>query len=423
MGASCTQRRFLTRTPIGALTVAIRDASGLIHLLDATRRLTPIAGQQLIEVSLRETLPDGTTLGLVGPLELLGVQVLLQPPPDTRIVGEIAISALDAMDAAGDSAPIGAAPDWQWLSQRGGQPAARLDTGAGSGSGVIDQRDAIIGDEGPVLLRFVSPELSDLGNRPIAAIVSQSFTDLTGTGAGETIAIGSLTRRLEIDVRGAITAFPGVDPDRPFAVVDLGQFALASFVRSGQSPFVDEWWLRVSDEDAVTAVLGDDPYSVERLIGRQARQRELSEDPVAVGVIGALGIGAAAALILAGVGYAVSAVVSARERLSEFALLRAMGLSSRQLSAWLTLEFAFVLAVGAVIGSGLGVLLAWLVLPFVTLTAGGDVAVPPVLVNVPWGAIAVIHLAAGAALVGSVLGIGRAVARVPVVGVLRAGQD
>ena len=76
------------------------------------------------------------------------------------------------------------------------------------------------------------------------------------------------------------------------------------------------------------------------------RHRTLATDPVALGIIGALGIGFVAAALFAIVGFVVSASVSARERINEFALLRALGLSSGQLSVWLSLENA-VLATSA----------------------------------------------------------------------------
>jgi len=130
-----------------------------------------------------------------------------------------------------------------------------------------------------------------------------------------------------------------------------------------------------------------------------------------------------AALIVAAIGFIVSAVVSTRERLGEFALLRAMGLSPAQLSAWLTFENAFLLAAGVLAGTGLGLLLSWLVLPFVTLTQDARIVVPPLLVEIPWAAIGAVYAVAVVALVVAVVVIGGVLRRVPVSGVLRSGQD
>ena len=113
------------------------------------------------------------------------------------------------------------------------------------------------------------------------------------------------------------------------------------------------------------------------------RADALATDPVALGVIGALSIGVAAAAAFAIVGFIVSAAVSARERVTEFALLRALGLSSGQLSGWLSLENATLAVISLVAGTALGLLIAWVALPFVTVTRSAETAFPPVEVAVP----------------------------------------
>ncbi|HEX7223954.1 MAG TPA: ABC transporter permease, partial [Candidatus Limnocylindria bacterium] len=174
---------------------------------------------------------------------------------------------------------------------------------------------------------------------------------------------------------------------------------------------------------AVAETLRADPFSADSILVRDEVQRGLVGDPVALGLIGALALGALAAVVFASIGFIVSATVSARERLGEFALLQAIGLSHRQLSAWISLENAFLLAVGLVSGTGLGLLLAWVVLPFVTLTQEATVAVPPVEVVIPWGIYGLIYLVALAALAITVVVIGNLLGRVRVSGVLRSGGE
>jgi hypothetical protein len=59
----------------------------------------------------------------------------------------------------------------------------------------------------------------------------------------------------------------------------------------------------------------------------------------------------------------------------------------------------------------------------VTLTADARVVVPPVLVEIPWLAIGIVHLIGAVTLAVAVVVIGGVLRRVPVSGVLRAGQD
>jgi ABC-type antimicrobial peptide transport system permease subunit len=144
---------------------------------------------------------------------------------------------------------------------------------------------------------------------------------------------------------------------------------------------------------------------------------------VALGIIGALAIGFVAAALFAVLGFVVSAAVSARERIAEFALLRAIGLSPAQLSSWLSLENAVLAAVSLVAGTALGLLMAWLVLPFVTVTQGGATPYPPVKVAVPWASIVILEAVAVVTLVTTVLVLAWLLRRIGLAAVLRTGEE
>jgi ABC-type antimicrobial peptide transport system permease subunit len=116
----------------------------------------------------------------------------------------------------------------------------------------------------------------------------------------------------------------------------------------------------------------------------------LTRDPVALGISGALSLGFVAAAVFAVVGFAVSAAVSTAERTTEFAVLRSLGLSGRQLSGWLALEGGLTAAFALLAGVLLGALVAWLVLPFVSLAGEGDRPFPEVVVDVPWQTVALL---------------------------------
>jgi len=412
---------------VGRVSVALRDSGGLVHVFGGVGQFQAAVIGQRMEVKLTEELASGETVAPDFPLELLGIQLLLEPPPETRIAGELEVTSVEARDAAGTASPIdldASRDGWSWLLQRGllpPQPAPM--SGERPNAIAITEQQPVFGDEGAIEMRLVPDALAEVVEQPLPVAVSRGFADRTRSTIGDSIAIGSISRRTQVEIAAILDAFPTLDPARPFVVLDLSGYALSTYARIGEQLFADEWWMAVSDEAAAVAALGREPYSVESLISRAERTAQLTDDPVALGVIGALAIGSIAALIVAIVGFVVSAVVSTRERLNEFALLRALGMSPAQLSAWLSLENAFLLAAGIVAGAGLGILLSWLVLPFVTLTATGGAVVPPVLVEIPWLAIGVVHLLAAAGLVVTVGVIGGILRRVPVSGVLRAGQD
>jgi hypothetical protein len=216
--------------------------------------------------------------------------------------------------------------------------------------------------------------------------------------------------------------FPPLDPDAPFVLVDRQTLERVMYERDAITMRPAEWWFETAPDAAASVLeaLRGEPQTAEQVIGRDELAAELSSDPVGLGVIGALGLGTAAALVFAAIGFLVSAASSATERFGEFALLRALGLSGRELSTWLSLENAFLLAVGLVAGSGLGLVLAWVVLPVSTLSDTGAPTVPPAEVVIPWPSYAPIWLLAAVLLVASVMVVSRTIRAVRITSVLRA---
>jgi ABC-type antimicrobial peptide transport system permease subunit len=211
----------------------------------------------------------------------------------------------------------------------------------------------------------------------------------------------------------------------PFLIVDDATLELSRMVASGQSTPASEWWLRVDPgaEASVLETVRSSPYSATAAIGRQELTDELSSDPVALGVLGVLGLGSLAAMAFAGIAFLASATVSTSERVGEFAILRALGLSARQLATWLAAESAFLLTFGLLAGSASGILLGWLVLPFASFTQDGTAAVPAPVVIVPWAGIAPLYGLTVVLFVASVLVVRRQLPTVRITDVLRGREE
>ena len=385
-----------------APAVVLRDADGVIHRVTGSRIAVGL-GAQSVEVPLRFDLPDGGVLEPAGPLELLAVNLRIELPPGALATGTLTLDALDVIGEDGAATPID-------LAGVDAITATEQEPLAGFGAADFTSLDLPIG---------TAPE-----DGPIPALASAGYLERTGVLVGDVVELGQLTQRRSYEIVGSLRGFPTLDPNDPFLVVDLPDLAAAELADGGELE-IAEWWL-ATDPGAGTDVadaLRADPFSAASILVRDEVERGLVGDPVALGLIGALALGALAAVVFASIGFIVSATVSARERLGEFALLQAIGLSHRQLSAWISLENAFLLAIGLVSGTGLGLVLAWVVLPFVTLTQEATLAVPPVEVVIPWGIYGLIYLVALVALAITVVVIGNLLGRVRVSGVLRSGGE
>ena len=240
---------------------------------------------------------------------------------------------------------------------------------------------------------------------PIPALATRAFLDASARAIGETMPLEIAGVRRTVALVGEVEAFPTVDPADPGPVVDLPTLALARFEGSDAVDPPTEWWFAARPRPRAAAVAPPSrpPVSSRSVLTIDARAEALATDPVALGIIGALAIGFVAAAMFAVVGFIVSAAVSARERVTEFALLRALGLSAGQLSSWLSLENAVLAGVSLVTGSLLGLVIAWVVLPFVTVTQTASTPYPPVSLAVPWLVIGILEVVAIVALTTTVI--------------------
>ncbi|MBT8216957.1 MAG: hypothetical protein KJO17_08920, partial [Acidimicrobiia bacterium] len=100
-----------------------------------------------------------------------------------------------------------------------------------------------------------------------------------------------------------------------------------------------------------------------------------------------------------------------------------LGLSDRQLSAWLSIDHGVLAGLSLILGTGVGVLLSWLILPLVTVTQDASAAVPSVEVIYPWRAVLWLELSVLGALAAIVVTLAILVRRIGLAAVLRMGVD
>jgi hypothetical protein len=412
------------------LGVVVEDADGRLYGAPGGSATLVGDGQRIVAgiVGSDIDIDDPAGGGPAYPLRLVAVELGVSPNFSVA-VGTIEVMSVESSEApeggAWDPVALDAgAPGWRWertdsatslsLTPPSGRPAAILLQRGGRANGPVYENFG----GAPTTFRLSAPDHVDA----LAAIVSPAFLEAGGLAVGDTVTATSLGRAVPLRIIGSVALVPPLDPDAPFAVVDRQTLERATFDADAIVLRPAEWWLAVEPgtEAGVVAALRGEPFSAHEVVGRADLTATLSSDPIGLGVIGALGIGTAAALVFAAIGFLVSAASSANERFGEFALLRALGLSGRELGTWLSLENAFLLGIGLLAGSGLGLVLAWVVLPVSTLTDTGAPTVPPAAVVVPWPSLAPIWLLAIALLVVSVIVVGRTIRAVRISSVLRA---
>jgi hypothetical protein len=391
---------------------------------------TPRAASQRYEIPLTVTV-GGSTLPLGGPLRLQAVEFTVTAPPNGgEVAGSLTIQQLatTVADTGGSwqalpfDGPAGGLT-WQLVQASGTTPLT---------SGAAGPGQVLIGAGGPRLV--LDPEgepsatvrLWAAPNLPtvLPALVSDSFLAQTGARVGDTVRATSLGYPVALKVIGRTAAMPPLDPTGADVLVDAASLQAMTFSEMGRLATPQEWWLQTDPGSgpALEATLAGPPYSAASVIGRVTLTESLTDAPVALGPIGALFLGTVVALAIAAIGFVVSATISVEERLAEFALLRALGVSIRAVSSWLLVENACLMVFSLLMGTALGALLAWLVLPFASFTADGTAPVPAAALLVPWQSLIPVYAVVAAALIVTAVIVRRQLERDDISGRLRTGD-
>lgn len=417
------------KDPPFSLTLILRDGTGTLYRVDVGS-LAPGDTPTVVTASLAHPLLDGRVASPTAPLSVVSFDVRTIVPRGAARTGEVVIQSIEASPSLdGDEwspAGLGSPGDWVFSQGRlnGLSVAASIEPGSQPG---VDARIATGAVERNIMLPLVYSFRPGAASAPagVPVVVSTAFLTATEAHLGDTVQIELAGTRREVTIAGIVDAFPTTAADRAALIVDLPTYQALSYLDGGLLPGIEEWWLstRPGSSGAVVGVVDASPFFTWKLQSRDQRTTTLQTDPVALGIIGALSVGFIAAILFATVGFVVSAAVSAHERLTEFALLRALGLSPRQLSGWLSLENGLLVMISVIGGTILGLGLAWLILPFVTLTQSASEIVPGIIVVIPWSWIILLELAVVGLLAVVVTVLGLLLRRIGLGGLLRLGEE
>ena len=257
--------------------------------------------------------------------------------------------------------------------------------------------------------------MNALAAAPDGVLVPRSLLKSNHIQIGDKLLLGVETGTagqsvvLDLRVVGAFDLFPTWYPDsRPLFVGNLDELYLAA---GGDYPH--EVWLRIAPgadpESIVYAVRG---YSI--LLDLTADQSRLvqnglntfvkswasaglnilaaQESPDRQGLFGLLSAGFIASALLTVLGFLLYALFSFRRRFIEMGMLRAIGLSIRQMIRLLAAELASLVLIGIGVGTGLGVLASRLFVPFLQMGATAQAQYPPFQIVIAWLSIFEVYI-------------------------------
>ncbi|MFO7167807.1 MAG: FtsX-like permease family protein [Chloroflexota bacterium] len=248
--------------------------------------------------------------------------------------------------------------------------------------------------------------MNRLADDPASVLISGELRRQTGLRVGDrfTIRMSDLDVRREVPVvvAGYVNLFPTIYPgDGPFMI---GNLDYAFEQQGGQYPY-DVWMRLAPDADHQQIKVGladlglrtfERGFAPELIVAERER-------PERQGFYGLLSVGFIASAFLTVLGFLFYSVLSFQRRFVELGMLRAIGLSTRQLGTLLAWEQALIIGSGMLAGTLIGVGASRLFIPFLQVRRGEHSQIPPFLVEIAWGQIGIIYATFGAMLVVAVV--------------------
>ena len=247
----------------------------------------------------------------------------------------------------------------------------------------------------------------NLNIRPLVVVASPSLLSMTGVSVGDIVDIRVPGQYISVEFRDVVDYFPTLDPENTrFAIVNLDRISSVRNLLLGTPKhfYPNEIWLTVTDDgeqrQAALDTLNTVGYRAETLYDKEAMIAESKADPlVAAGWGGILLIAFLGVILVSGLGFVVYAYLSARGRQLEFAILRTLGFSLRQIIWLVSFEQLLVIGAGMIIGTVLGLRLSAVMMPFLQLTEMGERVLPPFIPVVDWGTIGIAYIILSVAFV------------------------
>ncbi|HZA23532.1 MAG TPA: ABC transporter permease, partial [Dehalococcoidia bacterium] len=272
-------------------------------------------------------------------------------------------------------------------------------------------------------LRYGSAE------EPLPAVVSSTLLEAADAKVGDALALGMSTFAVPIKVVAGADFFSTLDPrDQPFAIVDLRSFihyANRHNQRVVGGP--NELWVSLNGgPDAASTVIdavqaSGLPLKDTKLASGLVNQRV--DQPLTNASWGGLLVLMFLALVIASAsGVVLFSYMDIRERQTEFALLRTLGSSQRQVNGVVWFSIFLVVAAGVGLGTWAGQQIGASILPVLEVAEGGARVTPPMVLQTSWIILLMSYLVLAGVAVGTVIWLAWLTGKLELQQVLRAGE-
>ena len=281
--------------------------------------------------------------------------------------------------------------------------------------------------------------MNELAVAPEGALVSRSLMAQYALKVGDTLRVtvhpfGS-DSPLDLKIVGGVDLFPTWYPEDGALIVGNLDYLFEQV--GGQFPY--DVWLKTDPDiqgSSRSLPAGGEALNFQQVvegvrdlrlgvIGWDAARLKVLEEqqrPERQGLFGLLSVGFAAAAFLTVVGFLLYELFSFRRRFIELGVLRAVGLSSAQMTAFLAWELAFLILIGLAAGTGLGVWVSNLFIPYLQVGVEPSALIPPFVVEIAWPALMRIYALFGLLFIAALGVLGVLLRRMRIFQAIKLGE-
>lgn len=244
---------------------------------------------------------------------------------------------------------------------------------------------------------FSQESLGGLTNRlalnSMGVLVSRSFIEETGLQVGNDlfVFVEGISRPINFTIAGVLNYFPTLYPeDGHFFVGNLDHI----YRTIGARPY--DIWLRLDGTARpgdILDTLRDRGFIITAATDSRRETAVWRTDPQRTALFGILSLGFVVATVISGLAFLLHALFALRQRILQFGLLRAIGLSTVQITAVVVFEKLFLVMLAAVGGTLIGALTAALFVPLLQIGTAVHGSTPPFVIAPAWGQAVKIYLA------------------------------
>ena len=231
--------------------------------------------------------------------------------------------------------------------------------------------------------------MNQLALHPDGIIVAREFAERYALKYGDlvpvTIAAYGDSIPIELTVVGIFDFFPTWYPEEDGDLI-VGNLDYLFNVGAGPYPYsvliqTEEGFDSVETSNAITKT-----STVTWINGGRASYiiEQYQKEPTRQGFFGMLTISFIITALLSFLGFFLYAVFSLRRRLIELGVLRAIGLSTKQMAATLAWEFVSLIFSGAAIGTIVGIFSSRYFVPYMQIGTTELSQTPPYFINIAW---------------------------------------